>query len=75
MELYEQSGGRIWEKSNFGFDPIADSTAKCTTRLQAFHERFPSFEDIFSSIVNGSTVPFKNALKFYISITCRLAHS
>ena len=75
VELYEQSGGRIRDQSNFGIDPIAENPTKCTTRLHAFYERFPSFEEIFSNLVNGSTRPFKNALKFYISITRRLAHS
>ena len=73
VQMYEQSGGRIRETSEFGIDPIAENGTKCSTRLQAFQDRYPSFENIFSSAVHGSTDLFKEALKFYISITRCLA--
>ena len=69
VQLYEERGGRLREVSEFGQDPIANNTDKYRIRMQAFTEKYPSFEYIFSSLVNGNTVPFKNALKFYISIT------
>lgn len=73
VQLYEQSGGRIRDPSEFGHDPIRSDVSKCSTRLQAFQERYPSFERIFSSLVNGSTDCFKSALIYYMSITRRLA--
>ena len=72
VQLYEERGGRLREVSEFGRDPIANNTDKYRIRMQAFTEKYPSFEYIFSSLVNGNTVPL-NALKFYISITYRLS--
>ena len=73
VQLYEQTGGRIREISNFGRDPIANDASKCDVRNQAFTEKCPSFGDIFSNLVNGNPLPFKSALKFYIDVTRRLA--
>ena len=70
VQFYEERGGRLREVSEFGRDPIANNTDKYRNRMQAFTEKYPY---IFSSLVNGNTVPFKNALKFYISITYRLS--
>ena len=72
VQLYEQAGGRIRELSQFGQDPIADNATKCDLRKQAFTDTYPSFEAIFSNLVNGNSLPFKSALKFYIDITRRL---
>lgn len=73
VQLYKQAGGRIRETSQFGRDPIANDAAKCDLRKKAFTEKYPSFEVIFSNLINGNSLHFKNALKFYIDVTRRLA--
>ena len=71
VQMYEQSGGRISEVTEFGHDPIADDDNKCA--MQAFTEKYPSFDIILPNLVNGNSLVFKRALKFYIAITRRLA--
>ena len=65
VQIYEQNGGRINEMTEFGHNPIANNATKCAMRMQAFTEKYSSFDHIFSNLVNGNSTPFKNALKFY----------
>ena len=68
VQMYEQNGGRIGGVTEFGHDPIKGNASKCAMRMQAFTEKYSSFEHIFSNLVNGNIIPFASALKFYIDI-------
>ena len=71
VQSYELSGGRLSDPSMFGSDPLHGE--KQEIRNRAFHQKFPSFRLIFSSLVNGDNQPFKQALSFFIDVTRRLS--
>ena len=76
VSMYEcETGGRISQETEFGNDPLRGDVSKCSIRSQAFFERHPSFDDIFHNLVNLNSIPFRNALLFYIDITYRLSSS
>ena len=75
VQMYRRSGGRITDPTGFGVDPLLTDTTKCGIRQQAFEERFPSFEPIFSSLVNGDDRLFRDGLIFLCDITYRLSCS
>ena len=46
VQMYEQNGGHTSETTEFGHDPIAGNATKGAIRMQAFTEKYPSFEQI-----------------------------
>ena len=75
VTMYREEGGRISDETYFGEDPIRSDTTKCSIRMRAFSERFPSFDTIFEELVNGNPSLFENALLFYIDVSYRLSRS
>lgn len=66
IQMYSsETGGRISKESGFGEDPLKDDLAKSEIRRQSFMAAYPSFNDIFSKVVNCNSVTFRNALLFY----------
>ena len=75
VTMYREEGGRISDETCFGEDPIYSDSTKCSIRMQAFSERFPSFDAIFHELVNGNPALFESALLFYIDVSYRLSRS
>ena len=73
VHQYGQNGGRLTDPYQVGADPLNGNTRMSQLRSQVFSEKFPSFNDIFSRLVNGDRSSFQLALKFYIDITRRIA--
>ena len=69
--MYESSGGRLSDPAHFGSDPLHGE--RWEIRDQAFRRRYPSFSSICHSVVNGDSLPFKQALLFFTDVTTRLS--
>lgn len=74
-EAYRNNSGTLTDPAPYGCDPLEQDADKKRIRVQAFHDRFPSFEDILHNLVNGHSTVFKQALLFYMDVTHRLSHS
>ncbi len=72
IDEYRRSGGQLTDPSCA--DPIVDDS-KRAIRDTSFNSRFPSFENLFYSVVNFDSLTFKNALIYLIDITYRIVHS
>lgn len=70
---YRSNGGRLTDPDHIIKDPLFNDAAKIEIRLHTFVKRYPSFDTIFHNLVNGNNVMFKDALKFFIDVTFRLA--
>lgn len=75
VQLYEQQEGQLWDPYQVGSDPLKGNAYKYGVRQEAFLEKYPSFQEIFSKLVNGDSTTFRDALKFYIDITHRVSCS
>ena len=75
VQRYRRNGGRITDPAEFGNDPLLGDASKLEIRRQAFADRVPSFEPIFSSVVNGDDRLFREGLIFLCDITYRLSCS
>ena len=73
-QQYRMNGGTISEPCSFGYDPLEGNSDKKNIRFEAFCSRY-SFHTLFCEVSNGCEDNFKNALKYFIDITYRLAHS
>ena len=70
VQQYQQQGGRLTDPWK---DSLDGNAYKYGVRQEAFLEKYPSFQDIFSKLVNGDQTTFKHALKFNIDITHRIS--
>lgn len=75
VQWYQQQGGQLTDPWQVGKDPLEGNAYKYGVRQEAFLEKYPSFQNIFSKLVNGDETTFKQALKFYIDITHRISSS
>lgn len=75
VQQYQQQGGHLTDPYHVGRDPLEGDAYKLGVRQQAFSEKYPSFHNIFSKLVNGDSSTFKHALSFYISVTRRISSS
>ena len=73
VQQYECSGGRITEPYQVGKDPLSSDTHKLGIRHTAFTEKYPSFRDTFSKLVNQDSTVFEQSLKYYLDITRRIS--
>ena len=73
IQMYQQAGGNLRDPHSVGTDALTD--VKRGIRNQVFSGRYPSFELIFSRLVNGDSTMFRNALICFIDITYRLSSS
>ena len=73
VQAYRNTTGVLTDPSPYGNDPLAQDSTKKDLRMQAFHDRFPSFDAIFHDLVNGNSAVFKQALLFFIDITRRMS--
>ncbi len=73
VQQYQQHGGQLTDPWMVGKDPLDGNSYKYGVRHEAFSEKYPTFQDIFSKVVNGDRSTFEDALKFYIDITRRIS--
>ena len=75
IDNYRSNGGSITDPELDIEDPLNGDPGKSDIRFQCFTRRFPSFDNIFHSIVNENPTAYVDALKFFIDLTYRLSHS
>ena len=73
VQQYQQQGGQLTDPWQVGKDPLDGKAYKYGVRHEAFLGKYPSFQDIFSKLVNGDSSIFKHALMFFIDITRRIS--
>ncbi|XP_078366983.1 uncharacterized protein LOC144660070 [Oculina patagonica] len=71
--MYENAGGSITRESSFGTDPLRDNAALTTRREELFVQNNSSFDDIFSSLVNGNSSHLERAILSFVDITRHLS--
>lgn len=59
VSLYQQNGGHLTDPYQFGCDPLNGDLSKVRLRQEAFSEKYPSFNEIFSKLVNGDSTCFQ----------------
>lgn len=69
IAVYEDNGGRLTRPTSFGVDPLANHTDLKGQRLEEFHRQFPTFEHLFSQLVNNDPAPFAEAVLYFIHLT------
>ena len=69
--LYRQQGGELTAPHAFGEDPLEADPLLKEQRDHEFQQH--SFDDVFSHIVSGNSVPFQQAIQSYVQITNHLA--
>ena len=73
VRQYRLNGGSITDPEQSIRDPLCTDTVKMNIHFQSFKKRYPSFDHIFHSVVNGNKTFFIDALKYFINITFRLS--
>ena len=75
VRQYRQSGGQITDPGQTITDPLQNNDLKMNIRSLSFTKKYPSFETIFHSTVNGNEDIFIDALLFFIDMNYRLSRS
>lgn len=69
VRQYNNAGGHLTQFSPFGEDPLKDHSNLAYQRVREFHQRYPSFDIFFSSLVNGDDSFFRQGLTHFITLT------
>ena len=69
MRQFEEAGGHITHFSGFGEDPLASNSIQLQQRKIRFHQRYPTFDVFFHTVVNGDDNLFREGLLFFIHLT------
>ena len=72
IQMYTDAGGTITLNSSFGVDPLASSDALINQRETEFTQNNPSFDDIYSNVINGDGSFMAAAVLSFINITRNL---
>lgn len=75
VDAYQQAGGQLTPFPKFGSDPLDGHSDLQDARNRGFITKYPDFEQLFSSVVNGNEEPFRLGLLEFISLTTRLSYS
>ena len=73
IQMYTDGGGTITRNSSFGIDPLASSDALINQRETEFTQNNPTFDDIYSNVINGDGSFMVAAVLSFINITRNLA--
>ena len=73
IQMYTDAGGTITRNSSFGVDPLASSDALINQRETEFTQNNPTFDDIYSNVINGDGSFMVAAVLSFINITRNLA--
>ena len=68
-QMYLEQGGNLRAFSVYGRDPLRNRQDLMLRRDGLFHERNASWEEIFSSVINGDGLRLKEAILSFINIT------
>lgn len=68
-QLYCSQGGNLTQFGFFGIDPLHNRPHLMWQRETFFFSSHPSFNDIFSNVVVGDGLLFKEAIVDFITIT------
>lgn len=71
-QAYTEAGGNLTTESIHGEDPLSSRPELLALREAQFTMRYPSFEPIFHSLVNGDSNLFSEGLLYYIQLTLTL---
>ena len=72
IQMYTDAGGTITLNSSFGIDPLASSDALINQRETEFTQNNPSFDDIYSDVINGDGSFMAAAVLSFVNITRNL---
>ena len=73
VDMYRQQSGVLTDPSEFGADPLENDVVKMAQREQEFRNTAMSFDDIFTNVVSGNDIPFRQAILLFIDITDHLS--
>ena len=66
---FEQDGGQLTKKSNFGSDPLSVYDCLQMFKESDFRCRYPSCSEVFENVLHGDQRVFVNAVLLFIHIT------
>ena len=69
---YTACGGKLTTESVYGEDPLSHRPELVAQRESQFKIRYPSFEPILHTLVNGDNHLFQEGLQYYIQLTFTL---
>ena len=69
IQMYTDAGGTITRDSSFGIDPLASSDALINQRETEFIRDNPTFDEIYSNIINGDGSLMVRAVLSLINVT------
>ena len=69
VRQYEAAGGHLTHFGGFGTDPVANNPELTAQREAEFHRRYPSFDPLFHTLVNGDNTVFCTTVHLMIHIT------
>lgn len=73
IQMYTDAGGTITRDSSFGIDPLASSDALINLRETEFIRDNPTFDEIYSNIINGDGSLMVRAVLSLINVTRNLS--
>ena len=73
IQMYTNAGGTITRDSSFGIDPLASRGALINQREREFTRNNPSFNEIYSNIMNGDRSLMVSAVLSLIDNTRNLS--
>ena len=73
ISRYHAMGGQLTLVPVFGADPLSPSHK--IIRQQEFSRKYPDSQQIFQAAANGDESLFRDGLKYFMSITKRIARS
>ena len=65
VKMYEERGGQLTYRPEFGKDPLSSVQHLNTARNQRFCQQFSDFSEMFSRLVNGCLAMFQNTVLFH----------
>lgn len=72
VQMYETHGGQITAFGDFGIDPLLQRRDLSNLREQRFFEQYPTFDNIFHTVVNNDSTLFWNGLLHFIDVSMQL---
>lgn len=73
IQMYTDAGGTITRDSSFGDDPLANSGVLNNQRETEFIRDNPTFQEIYSNVINGDGSLLMSAVLSFFNITRNLS--
>ena len=68
-QMYTTAGGTITRDSSFGVNPLANSNVLINQRESKFIRDYPTFDEIYSNVINEDGFSLVFAVLSFITIT------